>query len=120
MRCQEIQILSDGRAGSSQIKAGPLSPGTANSAGRWCEEFQYGRRGGIEGIHIITGGESQLTSRVHTLSPASAKVFQTRQLELVMRSGGKGEATYSVRSGRRRAAEEQTFLGWFFFFFLRL
>lgn len=91
MRCQEIQILSDGRAGSSQNKGGPTFPGNDKLGGLWCEEFQYERRGGIEGIRIITGGESQLTSRVHTLSLASAKVYQTHQLELVMCSGGKGE-----------------------------
>lgn len=89
MRCQEIHILSDGRAQFSQTRQAHF-PENGKLGGLWCEEFQYERRGGIEEIHIITEGESQLNSRVHTLSQACAKVYQARQLESAMCSGGEG------------------------------
>lgn len=89
MRCQEIQILSDGRAQFSQTRQAHF-PENGKLGGLWCEEFQYERRGGIEEIHIITEGESQLNWRVQTLSQASAKVYQARQLESAMCSGWGG------------------------------
>lgn len=64
--------------------------------GLWCEEFQYEWRGGTEEIHIIAEGESQLNRRVHTLSLASAMVYQTLRLESE-RKGGNSRAEINLK-----------------------